>query len=144
VASQDAAGASSPEFVSVTESAGLGNFRHVNGATGNKWYPEQMGSGGGFIDYDGDGWPDILLLGGGSWDADTAMHPQAIRLYRNNGDGTFSETTREANLDDVRAYTIGFAAADVDNDGDPDLFLTNLGENMFFENVGGRFVDATQ
>ena len=56
-------------FTDVTEAAGLGAFRHENGAIGRKWYPEMMGSGGGFFDYDGDGWIDILLLGGGHWDA---------------------------------------------------------------------------
>ena len=121
--------------------SGLGAFRHVNGATGDKWYPEQMGSGGGFFDYDGDGWSDILLLGGGDWDPETPV--QAIFLYRNNGDGSFTEVTEAAGLTSVDGYTIGMVAADYDNDGDADLYITCLEENFFFRNEGGRFVEAT-
>ena len=54
-------------FTDVTATAGLDSFRHVTGAVGDKWFPESMGSGGGFIDYNSDGWPDILLVGGGVW-----------------------------------------------------------------------------
>ncbi|HUF09477.1 MAG TPA: CRTAC1 family protein [Rhodothermales bacterium] len=140
----DRSDAQLPVFTPVTKEAGLADFKHVNGAAGRKWYPEQMGSGGGFIDYDGDGWLDILLLGGGIWSPDTLDHPRAVWIYRNNRDGTFSDVTREAGLHGVRAYTIGFAAADYDNDGDEDLFITNLGENMLFENTGGRFEEVTQ
>ena len=101
-----------------------------------------MGSGGGFLDYDGDGWIDILLLGGGDWDSRTSI--QALFLYRNNGDGTFTEVTEAAGLTGVEGYSIGMAAADYDNDGDPDLYVTCLEENFFFRNEGGRFVEATR
>ena len=107
-------------FTDVTEAAGLGAFRHENGAVGKKWYPEMMGAGGGFIDYDGDGWLDILLMGGGHWEDPADPGYRALWLYRNNGDGTFSDRIEEARLADVVAYTIGFAAADYDNDGDLD------------------------
>ena len=126
----------------VTEEAGLGDFVHATGAVGDKWYPEPMGSGGGFIDYDGDGWLDILVAGGGNWEADPADQPQALWLYRNQGDGTFSEVTEEAGLADVVAYTIGINVADYDNDGDEDFFLTNLLTNMLFRNDGGVFVEV--
>lgn len=124
-------------FTDVTQAAGLGDFLHENGAAGRKYYPEMMGSGGGFIDYDGDGWLDILLLGGGSWDPSDSV--QAIWLFRNNGDGTFTETTAEAGLASIRAYTIGLAVADYDNDGDEDFFVTTLGRDMLFRNDGGIF-----
>lgn len=126
-------------FTSVTEEAGLAAFKHVNGAVGNKWYPEPMGSGGGFLDYDGDGWLDVLLLGGGTWDSTPS---QALWLYHNNGDGTFTETTEAAGLRDVDAYSIGLATADYDNDGDDDLFLSNLGINMLFRNDDGVFTEV--
>ena len=129
-------------FTEVTEAAGLGTFRHENGAVGRKWYPEMMGSGGGFIDYDGDGWMDVLLLGGGHWDAPADPGYRALWLYRNDGDGSFSDRTEEAGLADVVAYTIGLSAADYDNDGDQDFVLTNLGPNMLFRNDGGVFTEV--
>ncbi|MEX0821369.1 MAG: CRTAC1 family protein [Rhodothermales bacterium] len=139
----DESDAQLPVFTDVTQEVGFGSFRHVNGAAGNKWYPEQMGSGGGFIDYDGDGWLDVILLGGGSWAPDLSDRLQAIWLYRNNGDGTFTEITEEAGLGDVSAYTIGVTAGDYDNDGDLDLYVTTLRRNLLFENVGGAFRDVT-
>ncbi len=129
-------------FTDVTEAAGLGAFRHENGAVGKKWYPEMMGAGGGFIDYDGDGWLDILLMGGGHWNGPADPGYRALWLYRNNGDGTFSDRTEEARLADVVAYTIGFAAADYDNDGDQDFVLMNLDQNMLFRNEGGVFTEV--
>ena len=129
-------------YTDVTEAAGLSDFQHITGAVGDKWYPEPMGGGGGFLDYDGDGWDDILLAGGGNWEADSADWPQALWLYRNNGDGTFTETTAAAGLADVKAYTIGINAADYDNDGDEDFYLTNLWQNMLFRNDGGVFTEV--
>ncbi|GIV59540.1 MAG: RNA-binding protein [Rhodothermaceae bacterium] len=127
-------------FTDVTETAGLAGFRHENGAVGNKWYPEMMGSGGGFLDYDGDDWPDILLLGGGTWDNRPV---KAIWLFRNNGDGTFTDVTEAAGLAGIRAYTLGLAVADYDNDGDQDFLVTNLDENMLFRNNGdGTFTEV--
>jgi enediyne biosynthesis protein E4 len=130
-------------WTDATEAAGLGSFLHATGAVGDKWYPEPMGGGGGFIDYDGDGWQDVILVGGGNWEADPALQPQSLYLYRNAGNGAFTETTREAGLREVYAYTIGVAVADYDNDGDEDLFVTTLYENLLFRNEGGRFTDVT-
>lgn len=129
-------------FTEVTREAGLGNFIHDNGAVGNKWYPEQMGSGAGFIDYDDDGWSDILLLGGGNWNGQADSRFQALWLYRNNGDGTFTEVTTETGFVGLDAYTIGLSVADYDNDGDEDIFLDNLGTNMLFRNDGGVFTEV--
>ncbi len=130
-----------PGFTDITEQAGLGDFRHETGAFGEKWFPESMGSGCGFIDLDGDGRQDILLVGGGTW-ADSVS--AALRLYRNEGGGTFTEVTEEAGLAGIDAYALGVAVADYDNDGDQDFYLTTLGENVLFRNDGGVFneVDA--
>ncbi len=127
------------QFTEVTDEVGLGTFRHDNGEDGKKYYAEQMGSGAGFIDYDGDGWLDILLAGGGYWDR--APHPwyKPLWMYRNMGDGTFMEVTDHVGLKDLDAFTLGVATADYDNDGDQDILITNLNENMLLENKGGVF-----
>jgi hypothetical protein len=103
-----------------------------------------MGSGCGFIDYDGDGWIDILAAGGGTWPRGEKEPPPAVRLYRNNGDGTFSPATRAAGLAGLHAYSLGFAVADYDNDGDQDFYLTTVGENRLFRNDGGVFTEAAR
>lgn len=121
-------------FQEVSSAAGLGDFRHENGSEGRFWFPEQMGAGGGFVDYDGDGWEDIVLVGGGSLSPTGPSDVRALRLFRNNRDGTFIETTREAGLDDARAWGTGITAADYDSDGDQDIFLATFGENLLFRN----------
>ena len=129
-------------FTAVAEQAGLAAFRHVHGGFGEFWMPEIMGSGGGFIDFDGDGWEDILLVGGGSLPGQPAQAVPALALFRNSGDGTFSDVTHETGLSDARAYGVGIAAADYDNDGDTDILLTTLLENMLFRNDGGIFQEV--
>ena len=128
-------------FSDATTDAGLGDFRHVNGAVGQKWMPESVGAGGGFIDYDGDGWLDVLLVGGGVWQGPGVL---ALRLYRNNTDGTFSEVTEEAGLGGVAAYGFGLSVADYDNDGDSDFYFTTLAHNVLFRNDGGFFTDVAE
>ena len=128
-------------FTDVTSTAGLSEFRHVTGAVGDKWFPESMGSGGGFIDYDGDGWQDVLLVGGGRWAKEKAQAAPALWLYRNNGDGTFSNKTNEAGLGALSAYGFGVAAADYDNDGDQDFYFTTLHHDMLFRNDAGVFTE---
>ena len=134
-------------FSDVTEAAGLAEFRHTNGGFGEKWFPEIMGSGGGFVDFDGDGWLDIVLVGGGSLPSRSADSANAISLYRNPGSSpgqapTFIDATREAGLDAYRAYGMGVVSADYDNDGDSDIFLANLGKNLLFRNDAGRFTEV--
>ena len=129
-------------FSDVTETSGLAGFRHSNGGNGEKRFPEIMGSGGGFLDFDGDGWLDVVLVSGGHLSSQPADAPPALALYRNNGDGTFADATREAGLDAHRAYGMGVAAADYDNDGDADLLLTSLGENLLFRNDDGAFTEV--
>ncbi len=129
-------------FVDVTAKAGL-NFRHNSGAYGGKLLPETLGSGCAFIDYDADGWQDILLVNGMDWPG----HKQArstLRLYRNNRDGTFADVTKAAGLD-VEMYGMGVAVGDFNNDGFPDLLVTCVGQNRLFRNTGkGTFVDVTR
>ncbi len=131
-------------FADVTASVGLDEFRHVNGAQGQKWFPETMGSGAGFIDYDSDGWQDILLVGGGTWTGEDRSDVRSLWLYRNNGDGTFTDRTSESSLARYRDYGMGVAVADYDNDGDDDFYYTTIDRNRLFRNDGGRFVDVSE
>ena len=128
-------------FEDVTLEAGLGDFRQETGAFGRVWMPETMGAGGGFLDYDGDGLTDIMLVAGGvlrEQDAPLA----ALRLFRNAGEGSFEEVTAEAGLASLHAYAFGFAAADYDNDGDTDVFVATLEENLLLRNDAGVFRDV--
>ena len=133
---QEPAAVRGPAFTDVTAAAGLGDFRHERGAFGRMWMPETFGAGGGFVDYDGDGWADVLLVGGGVWPGHGTPVP-ALELYRNDRDGTFTRVTEETGLAGVRAHGFGFAAADYDNDGDQDIYLTTVFENLLFRNDAG-------
>ena len=130
-------------FTDVTREAGLGDFRHETGAFGRVWMPETMGGGGGFLDYDGDGLTDIMLVAGGVLREEDAPLA-ALRLYRNRGDGSFEDVTAEAGLASLFAYAFGITAADYDNDGDTDVFVATLGENLLLRNDGGVFTDVAQ
>jgi hypothetical protein len=104
--------------------------------------PETMGSGCAFLDYDGDGWQDILLINGMDWPGHKRQR-STLKLFRNNRDGTFKDVTREAGLD-VEMYGMGIAAGDYNNDGFPDILVTCVGQNHLFKNTGkGKFVDVT-
>jgi hypothetical protein len=129
-------------FEDITESAGIG-FVHETGAFGRKWMPETMGSGGAFLDYDGDDRPDLLLVNGSLWPGHEGGRERAVsRLYRNLGNGKFQDVTAEAGLD-IRLYGMGATVADFDADGDPDVYLTAVGDNILLRNDGGRFTDVT-
>ena len=128
-------------FTDVTASAGI-RFTHESGAFGKKYLPETMGSGCAFVDADGDGWPDVVLVQSTSWPGQPKTRA-TLALYRNNRNGTFSDITREAGLA-VEMYGLGVSAADFDNDGDADLYVTGLGSSRLFRNQGGaRFADVT-
>ena len=131
-------------FTNVTVNAGLADFKHVSGAIGDKWFPESMGSGCGFIDYDSDGWIDILLVGGGDWTSKSGDLSPALYLYKNNKDGTFTNVTYESGLGEINTYGFGICVADYDNDNDQDFFFTTIWNNYLFRNDNGSFTDVSE
>jgi hypothetical protein len=128
-------------FTDITAESGL-DFIHETGAFGQKWMPETMGSGVAFLDYDVDGWPDLLLVNSTTWPGHERGRRPTSRLYRNLGDGRFEDVTSATGLD-LPLYGMGAVAADYDADGDPDLYLTAVGDNKLLRNDGGRFTDVT-
>jgi enediyne biosynthesis protein E4 len=129
------------QFSDVTAQAGI-RFKHNSGAYGKHYLPETVGAGCAFLDYDNDGWQDVLLVNSTNW-PDHKGAKSFPALYHNNKNGTFADVTREAGLA-VEMYGLGCAAADYDNDGNPDIYITCLGGNHLFHNAGnGKFVDVT-
>jgi hypothetical protein len=140
-AAPPAAPARGVQFTDVTAAAGI-RFKHTSGAAGKKYLPETMGSGAVFLDADGDGRQDLFLVNSKAWTR-TPGRRTLSALYRNNGDGTFADVTAAAGLA-VELYGQGAAAADFDNDGRTDLYVTALGGNKLFRNLGGgKFADVT-
>ena len=129
-------------FTDVTTAAGI-QFQHNSGAYRGKLLPETLGSGCAFLDYDADGWQDILLINGMDWPGHKRQH-STLRLYRNNRNGTFTDVTKSAGLD-VEMYGMGVAVGDYNNDGFPDIFISCVGESRLFRNTGkGTFIDVTR
>jgi hypothetical protein len=129
-------------LTNVTAAAGI-QFQHNSGAYGGKLLPETLGSGCAFLDYDRDGWQDILLINGMDWPVHQKQQ-STLKLYRNNRNGTFSDVTKAAGLD-VELYGMGVAVGDYNNDGFPDIFITCVGQSRLFRNTGkGAFVDVTK
>lgn len=130
-------------LVDVSNSADI-HFRHNSGAFGGKLLPETLGSGCAFLDYDADGWQDILLINGRDWPGHRVQR-STLQLYRNNRNGTFTDVTHAAGLDAVEIYGMGVAVGDYNNDGFPDILVTAVGQNRLFRNTGkGKFVDVTR
>ena len=130
------------KLTDVTSDAGI-QFHHNSGAFGGKLLPETLGSGCAFLDYDADGWQDILLINAMDWPGHKRQ-PSTLKLYRNNHNGTFTDVTRAAGLD-VEMYGMGVAVGDYNNDGFPDILVTCVGQNRLFKNTGkGTFLDVTQ
>jgi enediyne biosynthesis protein E4 len=129
-------------FTDITDAAEI-QFQHNSGAYGGKLLPETLGSGCAFLDYDADGWQDILLINGMDWPGHKRQR-STLRLYRNNRSGTFTDVTKSAGLD-IEMYGMGVAVGDYNNDGFPDIFITCVGQSRLFRNTGkGTFVDATR
>ena len=127
-------------FTDVAPAVGL-SFTHVRGATGQYHLPETMGAGLAWLDYDRDGWIDLYVVQSGPYPPNASAAAQD-RLFRNDR-GRFVDVTREAKLSDA-AYGMGAVAADYDNDGDTDLYVTNYGDNILYRNNGdGTFTNAT-
>ena len=129
-------------FTDVTEAVGLAGFTHTNGGFGEAWAPEIVGAGAGFLDYDGDEQLDIILVAGGAFEGKAGYRGPALRLYRNQGDGTFQEVTQAAGLAGLAAYAFGITVGDYDNDGDADIYVTTLHRDLLLRNDGAVFVEA--
>ena len=128
-------------FTDVSAQAGI-RFKHNSGAFGKKYLPETMGSGICVFDYDNDGWPDIFFVNSMDWPGH-GSGKSLPALYHNNHDGTFTDVTRQAGLA-IQMYGLGCAAGDFDNDGNVDLYVTTVGSNHLFRNLGrGKFADVT-
>jgi hypothetical protein len=140
-----------PQFVDITPRTGV-HFRTEASATSQKYLLETMGGGVAIFDYDGDGLMDLFFVNGAK--LSDPMRPSAApdksdprywnRLYRNNGDGTFTDVTEKAGLQGC-CYGMGVAVGDYDNDGHPDLYVTGWGSNTLYHNNGdGTFTDVTR
>ena len=129
-------------FTNVTEESGLGDFVHYNGAYGDLLLPEIMGSGVAFADVDRDGYLDIVLVTGDTWPWRNEYRPPALRIFRNERDGSFAEVTERMGLSELNAYGQGVTIADYDGDDDVDIYLTTLNENILLRNDDGIFRDV--
>ena len=131
-------------FEDATAGAGL-SFRHVNGATGQRYIPETLGSGVCVFDYDGDSRQDIYFVQSGRLPGYVPQGPLRSALYRNAGGGRFEESTEKAGVGGPDRYGFGCVAGDVDGDGDRDLYVTYYGPNVLYRNDGaGTFTDVTE
>src|SRR5579862_1384720 len=129
-----------PRFEDITSKAGI-DWVHNPCRTGKKLLPETVGGGGGFLDYNNDGELDILLINGAALPGYKGK-PGRLALYRNNGNGTFTDVTSESGLD-FHGYGFGAAVGDYDNDGWPDIYITALDGNRLYHNDHGHFRDVT-
>jgi len=131
------------KFVDVTKESGI-HFKHTDGRSGRRYIVETLGSGVAFFDYNNDGYLDIYFVNGASLPLEKSPIQATNALYRNNWDGTFTDVTKEAGVGDT-GYGVGCAVGDYNNDGYPDLYITNYGTNVLYKNNGdGTFTDVTK
>ena len=132
-------------FQDVTKAAGLSGWKHRMGAADKGLIIDTNGSGVGLIDYDNDGWLDIYLVNGSTFNAlDGKEEPPHAALFHNNHDGTFTDVAAKAGVTNDR-WGFGVAIADYDNDGWPDILVTNWGKNrLYHNNHDGTFTDVAE
>jgi hypothetical protein len=132
-------------FTDITHAAGLDKFRYKSGTPEKSTILETPGSGVALLDYDSDGWLDIYLLNGSTFPAlkGTEAPPRAMLLH-NNHDGTFTDVTDKAGIANER-WGFGVAVGDYDNDGWPDIYVSNFGKNrLYHNNHDGTFTDVAE
>jgi len=132
-------------FEDIARQAGLTTWKHTMGTPEKKFIIEANGSGVGLLDYDNDGWLDIYVVSGSTYDAvaGKAVGPKAA-LFHNNHDGTFTNVAEKAGVTNDR-WGIGVAIADYDNDGWPDIYVSNFGKNrLYHNNHNGTFTDVAE
>lgn len=131
------------QFEDVTEASGI-RFVHERAASAEKLVMETMGAGCAWLDYDQDGFLDAFLVNSGTT---LQFRPKSMpqpALYRNNGDGTFTDVTARSGIHVEDGFYIGVAVGDFDNDGFPDIYMTGYGKSVLFRNNGdGTFTDVT-
>ncbi len=132
-------------FEDVTKAAGLSRWKHTMGAADKGLIIDTNGSGVGLLDYDNDGWLDIYLVNGSTFNAlDGKEEPPHAALFHNNHDGTFTDVAAKAGVTNDR-WGFGVAIADFDNDGWPDILVTNWGKNrLYHNNHDGTFTDVAE
>ena len=132
-------------FKDIAKQAGLTSWRHVMGTPDKRFIIETIGSGVGLLDYDNDGWLDIYLVNGSTYDAMTGKTtPPHAALFHNNHDGTFTNVAEQAGVTNDR-WGFGVAIGDYDNDGWPDIYVTNFGKNrLYHNNHDGTFTDMAE
>jgi hypothetical protein len=130
-------------FEDIAEKSGLAKFHHQMGTPQKQFIIETVGSGVGLLDYDNDGWLDIYLVNGSTYEAEAGKAPAPhAALFHNNHDGTFTDVTEKAGVANGR-WGFGVAVADYDNDGWPDIYVSNFGKNrLYHNNHDGTFTDV--
>jgi hypothetical protein len=132
-------------FEDISQRAGLSSWKNIGGTAAKAYIVESLGGGVGLLDYDNDGWLDIYLVNGMTYDALSGKAPAPhAALFHNNHDGTFTNVAEKAGVTNDR-WGVGVAVGDYDNDGWPDLYVTNAGKNrLYHNNRDGTFTDVAE